>query len=153
MKELQEEQRQNKMGMKGMLEKIAEFLQKYVQAPIVGILKFLTRFGGKKDSDVTPYTGGTSATGTASAAMARSRRAVGGPVSPGESYLVGEKGPEVFSPRSGGTISPNSAMGGDTEMNININVSMNERELKAAFDKAHQKTLQLVRRNKQRMMM
>jgi len=38
--------------------------------------------------------------------------AEGGPVRGGQSYLVGEKGPEMFTPSSSGTISPNS--GGNT---------------------------------------
>ena len=36
--------------------------------------------------------------------------ASGGPVAAGESYLVGEQGPELFTPSSSGTIAPNAAM-------------------------------------------
>lgn len=39
-------------------------------------------------------------------------RASGGPVRAGGSYLVGEKGPEIFTPSSAGNITPNGAMGG-----------------------------------------
>lgn len=39
-------------------------------------------------------------------------RASGGPVSGGKSYLVGERGPEMFTPAGGGRITPNHAMGG-----------------------------------------
>lgn len=39
------------------------------------------------------------------------RRALGGPVSPGTTYLVGERGPEEFRPSVPGTIVPNSALG------------------------------------------
>lgn len=35
------------------------------------------------------------------------RRAAGGPVAPGTSYMVGERGPELFSPNVAGYISPN----------------------------------------------
>lgn len=38
-------------------------------------------------------------------------RAAGGPVDTGGAYLVGEKGPELFMPRTAGTIVPNHAMG------------------------------------------
>jgi hypothetical protein len=38
-------------------------------------------------------------------------RAMGGPVMPGGAYLVGERGPELFAPRSSGNIVPNSALG------------------------------------------
>jgi hypothetical protein len=37
--------------------------------------------------------------------------AAGGSVSPGQAYLVGERGPEVFLPSTSGTIVPNSAIG------------------------------------------
>lgn len=47
-------------------------------------------------------------------------RAVGGSVSNGMSYLVGERGPEIFTPNTGGMITPNNRMGGTT---INLNVS------------------------------
>jgi TP901 family phage tail tape measure protein len=40
-------------------------------------------------------------------------RAMGGPVSSGRSYIVGEKGPEVFVPKANGSIVPNYALGGD----------------------------------------
>ena len=36
--------------------------------------------------------------------------ASGGPVAAGESYLVGEQGPELFTPSSSGAIMPNGAM-------------------------------------------
>jgi hypothetical protein len=49
----------------------------------------------------------------------RGARASGGPVAPGGSYLVGERGPELFTPSSSGNITPNGAMGGNT---ITINV-------------------------------
>ncbi len=39
-------------------------------------------------------------------------KAAGGPVSGGESYLVGERGPEIFSPSQSGTIIPNDRIGG-----------------------------------------
>lgn len=38
-------------------------------------------------------------------------KAEGGPVSSGESYIVGERGPELFTPSSGGSITPNNALG------------------------------------------
>ena len=50
----------------------------------------------------------------------RGARANGGPVmGGGASYLVGERGPEIFTPSSSGMITPNSAIGGNT---ITINV-------------------------------
>ena len=49
----------------------------------------------------------------------RGARMSGGPVAPGGSYLVGERGPELFTPSSSGNITPNNAMGGNT---ITVNV-------------------------------
>jgi hypothetical protein len=49
-------------------------------------------------------------------------RAAGGPVSAGTTYLVGEKGPELFTPSGSGRIIPNSAMGGGSNV-INITVN------------------------------
>lgn len=40
-------------------------------------------------------------------------RAAGGPVAPGFTYLVGEDGPELFVPRTSGSIVPNDRFGGD----------------------------------------
>jgi hypothetical protein len=47
-------------------------------------------------------------------------RAEGGSVSAGKSYVVGERGAEMFVPRSSGTIIPNGGMGGST-FNITVN--------------------------------
>jgi hypothetical protein len=46
-------------------------------------------------------------------------RANGGSVSSGRSYLVGERGPELFVPGAQGNIVPNNAMGG---ANVTVNV-------------------------------
>jgi len=40
------------------------------------------------------------------------KREMGGPVSPGQNYLVGEKGPEIFSPQQSGKIIPGFMLGG-----------------------------------------
>jgi len=51
------------------------------------------------------------------------KRAAGGPVSAGKSYLVGEKGPELFTPSRGGSIVPNNQMGGDVNVNVNVDAT------------------------------
>lgn len=43
-------------------------------------------------------------------------RATGGPTYPGQSYLVGENGPEMFTPGASGRITPNGAAGGGTQV-------------------------------------
>lgn len=47
-------------------------------------------------------------------------RAMGGSVSAGKSFLVGERGPELFSPSSSGVITPNNKLGGG---NVYINIT------------------------------
>ena len=47
-------------------------------------------------------------------------RAMGGPVSAGTTYLVGENGPELFTSSTSGNIIPNGAIGGNT-VNITVN--------------------------------
>lgn len=57
--------------------------------------------------------------------LAQSRvpgRAFGGPVVGGRSYMVGERGPELFVPSSSGTIVPNSRVGG---AGVVVNVTVN----------------------------
>lgn len=54
-------------------------------------------------------------------------RAVGGPVSSGSPYVVGEKGPELFVPNSSGSIIPNNKMGSGSSgaSGTNVNVTYN----------------------------
>tara|TARA_R100001015_G_C4629062_1_gene189627 strand:+ start:147 stop:1769 length:1623 start_codon:yes stop_codon:yes gene_type:complete len=48
--------------------------------------------------------------------------AKGGSVSGGKSYIVGEQGPELFTPGSSGNITPNDQLGGGGNITLNINV-------------------------------
>jgi hypothetical protein len=50
-------------------------------------------------------------------------KAIGGNVVGGTSYLVGERGPELFIPQSSGSIVPNNSLGSGDSTVININVS------------------------------
>jgi len=52
-------------------------------------------------------------------------RATGGPVSAGTSYLVGERGMEIFTPRTSGNITPNNKLGG-TNVVVNVDASGTE---------------------------
>ncbi len=57
-------------------------------------------------------TGGDKTTTTAKG------HATGGPVTRGSTYLVGEKGPELFTASNSGSIIPNDKLGGGTVVNI-----------------------------------
>jgi len=53
----------------------------------------------------------------------RGAMANGGPVKGGSSYLVGERGPELFSPGVSGMITPNEMLGGSTNIVVNVDAS------------------------------
>ena len=59
------------------------------------------------DADSIPYDG----------------KAAGGPVSGGSSYLVGERGPEIFQPDRNGKIIPNGQIGGGTNVTVNVDAT------------------------------
>ena len=50
-------------------------------------------------------------------------KANGGPVKAGGSYIVGERGPELFTPGSSGNITPNHQLGGSTSVVVNVDAS------------------------------
>jgi hypothetical protein len=81
-------------------------------ANLIDGFEAIIRIGAKVGNfigDINPFGGG---------------KASGGPVSMGKTYLVGEKGPELFSPSSNGNIIPNKALGGTSSgTTINISVS------------------------------
>ena len=41
----------------------------------------------------------------------------------GKTYLVGEKGPELFTPGVSGMVTPNHALGGSTSVVVNVDAS------------------------------
>jgi hypothetical protein len=89
---------------------IKELYRIYVVQKITGMIT-----GALKGSDV-PLFGG---------------KANGGPVGAGGSYLVGERGPEIFTPSTSGTITPNSKSGGagsgvTVVQNINISTGVQQ---------------------------
>ena len=47
----------------------------------------------------------------------------GGPAKAGKSYIVGERGPELFTPGVSGMVSPNSSLGGSTNIVVNVDAS------------------------------
>ena len=63
------------------------------------------------------------------------KKSMGGPVSRGKSYLVGERGPEIFTPNTSGGITSNNAMGG---VNINVNVDASGSEVEGSDSKGNE---------------
>jgi tape measure domain-containing protein len=70
------------------------------------------------------------ASGLAQVAQIRSQtysgRALGGPVMGGKSYIVGESGPELFTPSTTGSITRNSDLQGGTPVVVNFNITAND---------------------------
>jgi hypothetical protein len=72
-----------------------------------------------------------------------SPRALGGPVTKNDTYLVGEKGPEIFTPGSNGTIIPNNKIasfgsGGGSSPTIIVNPSQGMDEMELAHNVSRQ---------------
>ena len=78
---------------------------------------------------------GVVAMGLAQVASIRSQqysgRALGGPVMGGQSYIVGENGPELFTPQGTGSITRNGDLGGGGTTNVTFNIVANDT---AGFD-------------------
>ena len=91
-----------------------------IVSSLTGALKSKTGLGGSLSGILGSVFGGKSAGGVAGnvGASLAGTRAMGGPVLAGASYLVGENGPEIFSPNNTGYITPNGAMAGGS---INLN--------------------------------
>jgi hypothetical protein len=59
-------------------------------------------------------------------AQTYSGKALGGPVMGGQPYLVGENGPEIFTPNTTGNITRNSDIGGGGPTNVNFTIVAND---------------------------
>ena len=113
------------------LDMAAQMIAKQIQMKILGIgLNFI---GNTVPSGSFGSGSGTVGSGFGSAVDTNIGRhvvghssiqpkALGGPVSGGSPYIVGEKGPELFVPGSSGNIVPNHAMGG-TNVVVNVDAS------------------------------
>ena len=89
-------------------------------------VKVLGEIAGLAGNSLLGGSGGVSASaisGLVSSALGLPGRATGGPVSPGQPYLVGERGPEMFVPTSAGAIAANGGgSGGARDVRVAINV-------------------------------
>ena len=93
-----------------------------IEQAVSAIKSFLTPF-----NPATPLGAGggmVGKSGTFGPNYGIAQRALGGPVASGSTYLVGERGPELFTPSRGGSIIPNNALGGgSTNVVVNVDAS------------------------------
>lgn len=102
-----------KSGFKDFAESvIADLLRIQLRAAVLRI--FGSALGAADGSGPASVQGAAAASGGNFAGP----RAKGGPVDPGNSYLVGERGPELIIPRQPGMVIPNHRLGG-TSVTIN----------------------------------
>lgn len=105
---------------------IADIARIYVRQSMITPLLSAIGLGGSSVPLSTPgVTYSPEAWAASSAAFSLSgKKASGGPVTGGKTYLVGEKGPELFTASSSGNITPNNQLGGGgVVVNQTINVS------------------------------
>lgn len=81
-------------------------------------------------------------------------KALGGEVSAGTSYLVGEKGPEIFTPATSGAIIPNGAVSGggfNQVLNIRIDgttdMATNQRMIRSAVQQGNAELVERLQRS------
>ena len=124
-------------AFRNMLNKIADhfidtaarMMANHMQQGILGLFgNLFGGFGGPTPFKPAAGTFGTnipsgSALPAGSFGISSIQRAAGGPVKGGSSYLVGERGPEMFSPGVSGMITPNHALGGSTNIVVNVDAS------------------------------
>ncbi len=101
------------------LDMAAQMIAKQIQMKILGIgLRFFGGGGGGGATDVfAGFNRGPAPVPTFDSF------ANGGRPPVGRASLVGERGPELFVPNSAGTIVPNHAMGGSTNIVVNVDAS------------------------------
>lgn len=99
-----------KSGLRGMALEFINIIRRMIaEALAAKILK--TLFGANSDGS-SSGSGLGSTIATFLGSFFGGGKASGGPVSAGTTYLVGEDGPELFTPGANGGITPNGALGG-----------------------------------------
>ena len=115
------------------LKTLVDFIQKYVAPFLGGVFKIAIQGIGIAIAVVVTQVSALingfqkviefgSKVGSFIGGLFGGGRAAGGPVMQGTTYLVGEQGPELFTPSSSGRIIPNNALGrGSSTINITVN--------------------------------
>ena len=94
-----------------------------MQVMNIGLNLFGGGGGGRVPTQVPQMTKNAIVTPTGFSGQFGGFAANGGPVAGGNSYIVGERGPELFVPGAKGNIVPNHAMGGGASVTVNVDAS------------------------------
>ena len=107
------------------LDMAAQLIAKQIQMKILGIgLRFFGGgIGGGGGGETDVFAGFNRGATDPSTITSDTFRANGGSVRGGKSYIVGERGPEMFTPGVSGMITPNHALGGSTTVVVNVDAS------------------------------
>jgi len=106
------------------LDMAAQMIAKQIQMKILGIgLNFIG--GGALGGSGLAFGAGNLGINKASDFLGGPNpfKADGGPVKRGGSFIVGERGPELFTPGVSGMITPNHALNGSTSIVVNVDAS------------------------------
>ena len=112
-------------AFRNMLNRIADFfLDTAAQLAATQLQKgILSLFGNMFNFSTKPSALDSFTAATPGEVTMDSFKANGGPVKGGRSYVVGERGPEMFTPGVSGMITPNHALGGSTNIVVNVDAS------------------------------
>ena len=102
------------------LDTAARLAAAQIQKGFLSLFSGLFNFGGSSLLSSTPVGTSNMFVGSASASAFL---ADGGTARAGRSYIVGERGPEMFTPRVTGTVTPNESLGGSTNIVVNVDAS------------------------------
>lgn len=115
-------------GMKSVMSKVVSWVtdsvNNYILAPFTNAINGL--------AEATGMSGGTPASPPNRADAFRGKRAKGGPISQGGTYLVGEEGPEVITAGRSGYVNKSGAGGGFGATPVTINNTNNFHGVSAA---------------------
>lgn len=100
-----------KGGVNGMLEGFQNMLRKMAAEALASKVMSMVGDWGKNNSGGGGWIGAVAGIASGMFGGGTAAKAEGGSVSAGGSYLVGEKGPELFTPSTSGEITPNKSMG------------------------------------------
>jgi hypothetical protein len=118
-----------------LMQTAAKMIAQYIA---IGIARMFAGIGGGSVGNFAP-SGPIAAVGNFNPLTTSfTPRAKGGPVSSNQTYMVGERGPELFVPNRSGTIVANDKMGGIGTTNVVVNVDAKGSSVEGDEQRANQ---------------